>query len=321
MHELLYIHAATLSYLVSELDLSALFDAIRFKLVAVDERMRRRKTSRHHMPLMIQNDKRVYFSRKHIYSAWKISATQLSLYLSGCLSFGFTGPGGERRLRDILEALADEFGLRLHYDEWKLAGVTYCEVMVCLGAATAQIIARNFGRQIDKRLILPNRSYLLAVPIVFAISGVGVVPAELCIYQLAPHLNQTPDYFKLEVRPLDRHTVRKNPAALIRTLPTNSPHAWLLVSHAFARWIGKISDGLDLVPVPPVWKSTPLPMEGPVPLLQGHLIGANNALHDESLLVPELVADLRFNVVAGEEFYNWSLDQRRRWIQGDLNDA
>jgi hypothetical protein len=314
-----YIHNITIRYVVCEADRRGLFDALGYKGREVDQRLRRRAQSRHGVPLLVATDERIYFSGKHVRSAFKLSATQLSLTASGHLDFSFSGPDGERRLLDICELLAAEYGLTMNYAAWTPAGVTYVETMVCLDVADAQIIARNFDRKLDKRLLHLNKSTLLALPVVFAVHGVGCTRAELCIYQLKPHINQTPDHFKLEVRPLGRHRVRGNPAAVVRTLPTEPPHTWLVVAHAFARWIGEITNGHELLPVPPIWKSMRLPVEGPVPALQGRLIGQDHATPDEGLLVPDLVAGLQYAVVPSELFDSWSPEQRHHWGHGGRN--
>lgn len=294
-------------------DAPTLLDVLTMSGEQADERLvasARRKglSGRRGVPKLICDPERVSLLGPHIFQWSKLRATHLYSDIKGVLEFGCTGPDGERRLLDMLEMLQDQYGVRLDPGSWTPAGVPYVETMVALDIGAAQSIAKRFGRAKDPRLKKPNYP---------------LIPAEACIYQLAPHLNRTPDYFKLEVRPIDRRRWKGSHGGPIRTLPMTSETAWIEVAHAFAGWIESVvvDANSEVSPVPPVWRSMPLPFTGTVPRLLGQWIVNSDDAMPKDLLVQDVIEDLRYKVALRADWSKWSVERREQWFREGFDNA
>lgn len=292
----IHLHTVEICFFVPHGQLE-LFKAVSHFTKDADDKLKRskRQHTRHNIRKCTITEDSVYLSGQHIYALLKLKAVSLYFHKSGQFSFSYTGENGERRLADFLDALQGLYGVQLDYSSWEPTRISYIEIMVALDVATAQLVAGMFSRDIDKNLTYRNRIYLLATPVVFQINGLRV-ECELCIYQLAPYLNLTPDFFKLEVRPLKRHQVSSSTSMLMQTLPNDDDSTWFKVALAFAIFIDHLLKGQSTVPIPTEWNSIPLITTGKVPQLLGKWIGQNFARSTEQPEIEQIHNELSFSV-------------------------
>lgn len=263
-----------------------------------DEKLRRSKRqqqNRHNIRKCRITDDSVYLTGQHIYALTKLKVISIYYHKSGQFRFSYSGAEGERRLADFLDALQGVFGVQINYAGWEPNRISYVEVMVALNVAVAQTIAGMFSRDIDEALTHRNRIYLLATQVTFVISGLRV-EAELCLYQLSPHLNLTPDFFKLEIRPLKRYQVDGSTSQLMQTLPHDYESSWFAVALAFAIWIDHLLAEQQTTLVPLEWNSIPMRTTGKVPQLMGRWIGQNFARNTEQPEIEQIHNELSFSV-------------------------